>query len=823
MNDGSIRVGTKLDLSGLKNDIKALEKELKAVQKETDKLNEKEQKVKSQFAGEREIDAMVDKRYRHTDDIDQREANALSQITKQREVLNQKAQEYNAMLEQANAKLQQQNGIQQASKELSAAVKTESVLDKITTEEQYNSLLEQTRAKMASIEELAERIATAHGVSKDAVLASNPTYQKLAETMQVLETTTRQFSSEAEQAGVVAASSMRTASKETGFFGSAMTGAMKKLGKMTMYIFGIRGAYRAVRMALTEYLSTNDELKGQIDTLKSLFGQALGPAIEYVVNLIIKGVAAVNSFVHALTGINVVAKANAAALKKQAKSASGSTASFDEQNKLSGNGSSKVGTLPDGTSYDLSFFDPLMAAIKRFCEDVKPLMNTLKDLGKWLLENVLIPLGDWAANGVLPAFLNILGGAMLTLNSALLALKPIALWFWDNILEPIAKWTGGVIVDVLNGIGNWIHRHHETFGKVVAVVGTIVGVLVGVPKIIGAVGTAIGFLTSPVALIVAAITGLVALFVTLYDECEGFRNGMNRVWDGIKNIFGGAIAWIRAWFQSDTFAMDEAWQRIKDGAANLWYGLIEGLSAGWQWCKEKVSEIWNRIIVKFKEIFGIHSPSTVFASFGEFMMEGLVNGIKGAISKVVNACNQILSAIKQVFSSVGTWFKDTFSNAWKNVRDVFSTGGKIFSGIKEGIASTFKTIVNGLISGINKVIATPFTNINKMLNSIRSISVLGVKPFSNLWKENPLSIPQLPKLAVGGIVNNPGRGVPAIIGEAGPEAVLPLDGPNADAWMDMLADKIGGNVTIPISLDGKRIATYIVDIQKKKAFATNGA
>ena len=40
--------------------------------------------------------------------------------------------------------------------------------------------------------------------------------------------------------------------------------------------------------------------------------------------------------------------------------------------------------------------------------------------------------------------------------------------------------------------------------------------------------------------------------------------------------------------------------------------------------------------------------------------------------------------------------------------------------------------------------------------------------------------------------------------------------------MDVLADKIGRTITIPINLDGKRIATYIVDVQKKRAFALNG-
>jgi hypothetical protein len=207
--------------------------------------------------------------------------------------------------------------------------------------------------------------------------------------------------------------------------------------------------------------------------------------------------------------------------------------------------------------------------------------------------------------------------------------------------------------------------------------------------------------------------------------------------------------------------------------------------------------------------------------FGVNLMDGLRNGITSAISKVTNACKQIWSAIKGVFSSVGSWFKTTFTNAWTAVKNVFSTGGKIFNGIKDGIASTFKTIVNGLISGINKVIATPFNSINGMLNTIRGISILGISPFKNLWSYNPLKVPQIPKLALGGIVNRPGRGVPAIIGEAGAEAVLPLE--NNTEWMDMLAEKIGGgNVTIPIYLDGKKMYTYFVDIGKRKAFAANG-
>ena len=814
MADGSIRVGTKLDLSGIKKDIKELERELAKADKEVENLEKQKSKDTAKYEKEIEqggpgADAAIEK-----------QAAIVEKLEQKQEAIRAKAEEYRNMLAEATAEYERQSAIAGASKELETAAKGDAFADKITTQDQYNSLLAETEAKMASLEAHAERIATANGVSKDELLAANPTYQRLSDQMGILTSRTYEFENASAEAGAVAKTSMRQAKAETNGFGLAIQGAMRKVGKMVLAVFGIRGAYRAVRMALTEYLATNEHLAGQIETMKSLFAQVLGPAIEWVVNLLIKGVAAINSFVYALTGINFVAKANAAALEKQAK-ASQQTAGFDEQTKLSGNGSSSgTGTLPDGTSMDLSFLDPLMEALRKFKEDITPLLNTLGSLFKWIWEEVLVPFGDWALNSVIPGFLNILGAAFLVVNEALLVLQPIAMWLWENFLEPIASWTGGVFVDVINFIGNWIREHQETLGKVVAAIAAVVIAVEAVSLAMTVLTGVLGLLTSPITLVVAAIVGLIALFVTLYDECEGFRAGMDQAWAGIVGIFEGAVDFIKALFAGDWAGMDAAWEKIKDAGKSLWEGLLEGLKAGWDWCAEKVANIWNNVIEWFKDIFGIHSPSTVFADFGKNMMVGLVNGIKNAISKVTTACKEIWTAIKNVFASVGTWFKDTFKNAWQKVKDVFSSGGQIFSGIKDGIASTFKTIVNGLITGINKVIAVPFNTINGMLNTIRGITILGVSPFKNLWSENPLSVPQIPKLALGGIVNRPGRGVPAIIGEAGAEAVLPLE--NNTEWMDMLADKIGGNVTIPIYLDGKKMYTYIVDIGKKKAFAANG-
>ena len=140
------------------------------------------------------------------------------------------------------------------------------------------------------------------------------------------------------------------------------------------------------------------------------------------------------------------------------------------------------------------------------------------------------------------------------------------------------------------------------------------------------------------------------------------------------------------------------------------------------------------------------------------MWKGLKDGAKGA-----------WDGIKNVFGSVANWFKDIFSNAWQKVKDVFSAGGKIFTGIKDGIVDAFKKVVNGIIDGINKVIKLPFDGINAALQKIKDISILGLKPFD--WIST-IAVPQIPKLATGGVLR---KGQVGLLEGSGAEAVVPLD------------------------------------------------
>lgn len=225
----------------------------------------------------------------------------------------------------------------------------------------------------------------------------------------------------------------------------------------------------------------------------------------------------------------------------------------------------------------------------------------------------------------------------------------------------------------------------------------LTGYIIGAAAAVTGLGLAFGVLGGAITAIVA---GLVLLGVAIRDATKnGFNNkNLTAITVALLTI-GGAIAIITgAWIPLLIAAMAAAvvwivakWTSIKDWFSGLWEKVASGAVAAW-------------------------------------------DGIKSA------------------FKSVPEWFQHKFRDAWQKVKDVFSTGGRIWSGIKEGIESTFRTVVNAIIRGMNTIIAVPFNKINSMLNAIRNASFLGISPFQNMWGVNPLPVPQIPMLARGAVI-----------------------------------------------------------------------
>ncbi len=93
----------------------------------------------------------------------------------------------------------------------------------------------------------------------------------------------------------------------------------KSIKKVGLKMFGLASIYSIVSKASSAYLSKDTELAEQLQNVWVSLGAFLAPAIEFITNLLNKAVGYLNVFIKELTGVDLIARANAKALKKQAQ------------------------------------------------------------------------------------------------------------------------------------------------------------------------------------------------------------------------------------------------------------------------------------------------------------------------------------------------------------------------------------------------------------------------------------------------------------------------------------------------------------------------
>lgn len=535
-------------------------------------------------------------------------------------------------------------------------------------------------------------------------------------------------------------------------------------------------------------------------------------------------------------------------------------------------------------------FSPLLTSIHGLLKSLEPFTENIGSGLEWFYNNVLLPLASWTIENIIPAFLALLSAVIKLLNAVITTFKPLAKWLWDNFLQPIAEWTGGIIVSVINGIADaltsvsdWITEHQtlvQDFVIIVASIGTslaiagiinavvtaftamggIMGILVtielGLQTITTVLAGAFTALLSPVILIPVLIGAVIAIGILLikhWDEVKAIACG---IWESIQEtLYSFFDAWVAGWNSiKKTISKFFEWvsskiSYIKEIGKNIINGLLEGITEFFdnpkQWVKD---HIFTPFVNAFKNLFGIHSPSTVMAELGGYIVDGLCNEISDSISKVKEIFEKILSTIKSVFEFIGdwfgekfqlawdgiknafsgvkgffedvwngitgvfshvtNWFKDKFSNAWEAVKNVFSKGGEIFTGITDGIFDTFKTIVNGLIDGINWVISQPFDAINWALDGIRDIEIAGWYPFE--WLPS-IDTPQIPYLAQGTVVPANYGNFLAVLGDnkRETEVVSPLS-TIEQAVANAMKNNSVGVIHVHVDIDGREIGRVAV-------------
>lgn len=502
--------------------------------------------------------------------------------------------------------------------------------------------------------------------------------------------------------------------------GNSISDAVKKAAKLALGIFAVRSAYMMLRRASSDLASYDEEYATNLEYIRFVLTQAIAPVLRGIVQLAYTLLQYINMIVNALFGVNLFTNGSAEAFNKMKQSAGGVSKAVTEIKKQL-LGFDEINVLTEqsdtGTSVGGSSFTPAM--------DLSEIQGEPPQWLQWIKDNK-------------EEILSFIGG----LAGGLLAFK---LGFGGLQALGIGVTLAGIL-ETIQGIVRYIKDPSwKNFGKTIKGLGLIIAGL-GI------------LLQNPLLALIGVVTTVVGVII--------------ENWDKIKQIFENAINWLKDkgdWVQEhfglvgriiyDTFIsklelifkfFDTLFTSIK-GIFNGFIEFFKGVFTGnWKQAVEGIGQIFENVFnfIKYKLsaakewIF-----KTVIEPIGKFF--------KGLWDMILQGFKTAWEGIKFVFSKVGEFFENTFGNAWRKVKEIFSKGGKVFDGIKEGIVTTFKNIVNALITGINKVVSIPFNAINVILDTLRNFEIFGGKPFN--WVGS-ISVPQIPYLKHGAILNVPNKG-----------------------------------------------------------------
>lgn len=277
------------------------------------------------------------------------------------------------------------------------------------------------------------------------------------------------------------------------------------------------------------------------------------------------------------------------------------------------------------------------------------------------------------------------------------------------------------VADVVVGAIKWIGENSDWLIPLVTGLVTAFTALSVIMGVVNAVMAA-----NPIVLIIAAVAGLVAGIILLWNNCEGFRNFILGAVETIGNVIGAIGSFIGGVFEG-------IWNVAKPiidlvvGAFQAWWEVVSTIF-GWVFENAKIlfDNIWQIVSV----VVGLISGA----------IEGVWNFLVGVFSPVVEFFGNIFGAafnvIKNIFSGIVNFFK----GIWDGIVKIFTSIG---SAIGDAVGGAFKTVVNTILGFVEGFVNTPVRAINALIGVINAIPGIELQYLNEL---------QLPRMAHGGIV-----------------------------------------------------------------------
>lgn len=303
---------------------------------------------------------------------------------------------------------------------------------------------------------------------------------------------------------------------------------------------------------------------------------------------------------------------------------------------------------------------------------------------------------------------------------------------WNTVLSPVFN----AIIFVVSALFNiWTTIWTGIFQVVWTIVSTIAQIIFVI--FMGIFNFILNTFLIPIFnFFVAIFTAIWNTVTTIFNAVYGFIAGIvSAIWNVITSVFNAIASFIASvfgWIRDNIIApIQQAYNRIagivgsiKDtivnaiktainavsgfvsdavnAGKNLINGIVQGVGNAKDAVVNKIKEICQGALNAVKSFFGIHSPSRVMADMGNFMMQGLQNGVQKAGDAVVDAATSISERIQ-----------DGMQNSLQNVADGAQTVVGVYSGMfgqLNAMNAAQAGTINGTVSAIDAAAANSSVN-----------------------------------------------------------------------------------------------------------------
>lgn len=615
----------------------------------------------------------------------------------------------------------------------------------------------------------------------------------------------------------------------------SITNTVKKVGKWTLALFGVRSAYSAIRNAASTLSQYNKQIGVDLDYIRFAVASVFQPLIEKIVGIVFKLLSYVNYLAKAWFNVDLFARAStknfnkANASAKKLKKTLGQF-NFDEINKLEDNSGGDGGGIST-PSMDLSksLEEPKIPTwLEKLKNFFQPVVDLLKNIYKekgviGVITSIALAFAGWKILKSVAKWITGLGTSSKGISADFTGL----LDGLGKAAETFALLGGlSLVIQVVCDLIDTFSKSGLSLGETAGLLGIVLGELVGTFILLLGVMTLLQPSWQSIAGATVIFLGLAAVIESTTHLIDSFsKSGLSL--NDVITLMSTIMITIIALMGSIALlgpAMTAGLVPFVVVIAAICATLIT-MALTLPTILDAVGKFINNIaptLIQLIVTINNCINNTIYA-LGT-VLPPIINSVGNLFTSIFNGVAHVIDTVGNTIVRIMNTAKNLTTTVLSAILGFINNLGPAINRFVDGVISAVTRLINFLISGIEYMVNTLIIGaVNKLIAKVNDI------PLVDVPKLGKVSIERFkPRfMATGGIIDVPKRGVPLGSnirgGEAGAEGVLPLT--NEDT-MARLGKEIGKWITLNIDLtskiDMRILCRELIRYMQENEFSRNG-